>query len=214
LKRTRATRLIARVYSFAAGTVYEPLVVNGSFRLLGGRLNESIVEQGRMAAGFAGVMPLLDVPVGTAYFTSRTARRHRGIVVGADVARGMVASAARLARREALDNLLVVQGDIHSLPFKDDSFGAVMCSNGLQVMPNHRRAVTELARVLAPGKRVFVSVLTLPLAVCLPGSWSAHVPAVLGSAGVFVDALTAAGLTVVSVRRSRLALLFEADKPA
>ncbi|MBA3430361.1 MAG: class I SAM-dependent methyltransferase [Actinobacteria bacterium] len=209
-----AKRLIARIYSAAADTLYEPVVINGSFRLFGGRLNDLILGQGQNAVVVAGAMPLLDVPVGTAHFTVATARRHRGIVVGADLARGMTLAASRSARSAGLGNLVVVQADLHDLPFPDGSFGAVMCSNGLQVIPDHRRAARELARVLAPGRTLFVSVVTLPLGGLLPPLASIHLPALFSAAGGFIDAFTDAGLSVTSVRRERLALLLEAVKPA
>ena len=209
-----AKRLIAGIYSAAADTLYEPVVINGSFRLLGGRLNDLVLEQGQNAVAVAGVMPLLDVPVGTAHFTVPTARQHRGMVVGADLARGMTLAATKSARGAGLQNLVVVRADLHDLPFPDGCFGAVMCSNGLPVIPDHRRAVRELARVLAPGKTLFVSVVTLPLGGLLPPVASVHLPALFNAAGGFIDAFTEAGLSVTSVRRERLALLLEAVKPA
>jgi SAM-dependent methyltransferase len=45
----------------------------------------------------------------------------------------------------------VVEGDIHQLPFKDGAFQAVLTSNALHHFPDPRRAMVEIARVLAPG---------------------------------------------------------------
>ena len=71
----------------------------------------------------------------------------------------MVRESARVAAREGLTNLVTTCADAHHLPFPDDSFAAVLCSNGLQVIPGLRPAASELVRVLAPGGTLFVSVL-------------------------------------------------------
>jgi SAM-dependent methyltransferase len=43
------------------------------------------------------------------------------------------------------------QGDVQSLPFDDDSFDAILCSPVLEHVPDDRRALNELRRVLRPG---------------------------------------------------------------
>jgi len=48
-------------------------------------------------------------------------------------------------------NRLVVNGDVHRLPFPDEVFGAVICSEMLEHVPFDARIFTELARVLRPG---------------------------------------------------------------
>ena len=66
--------------------VYEPLVVNGAFKVFGGNLHERVAKQGRAAVAAARGRPILDLPVGTATFTIPIAREHSGVVVGADIA--------------------------------------------------------------------------------------------------------------------------------
>src|SRR5688500_16772445 len=132
---SRIKRFIASGYSLAADRIYEPIVVNGAFKVFGGNLNDLAVEQGRRAVELADGGPILDMPVGTAYFTTKLARAHEGLVVGSDIAWGMVVRSMEAAREEATPNLRCVQADAHSLPFPDDTFPAVMCTNGLQVIP-------------------------------------------------------------------------------
>jgi ubiquinone/menaquinone biosynthesis C-methylase UbiE len=201
---SRAQKLIARIYSAAARRTYEPLVVHGSFRLLGGRLNDLVAEQGRRAVSVAAGAPILDVPVGTAYFTRAVARAHPGLVVGVDIAEGMVRKSAGVARDEGLANLKLVQASAHALPFGDGTFEAVLCTNGLQVIPDLERAVSELARVLAPDGTLFVSVLGVPLRA--PGLPTAFSTARVG------PVLERAGLQTQDVTRTRLATLLEATK--
>jgi SAM-dependent methyltransferase len=209
---SRIQRAIGGVYSWAAGRVYEPVVIKGSFRVLGGGLYPLVVEQGRRAVQAAEGRPILDVPVGTAYFTAETAARHDGVVVGADYARGMVERAGRDSARIGLQNLVVMQADIHRLPFPDESFGAVLCTNGLQVMPGLSGALGELARVLAPRSPLLVSVIVAPVGAALPGSAARRLPTILRSGPDIAGEIAAAGLTVTSFRRSRLAYLIEAVK--
>ena len=201
----RAQKVIAGIYSAAAHRLYDPLIVHGSFKLLsGGRLHELVAEQGRAAVRAADGGPILDVPIGTAYFTRAVASLHRGLVVGVDIAEGMVRESASLAAREGLSNLSVVQASVHALPFPDETFPAILCTNGLQVVPNLRGAVSELARVLTPGGTLFVSVVGVPLR-------SQSLPTALATKNV-TDALEGAGLTILDARRSRLAWLAEVTK--
>lgn len=201
---SRAQRMIAGIYSGAARRLYEPLVVHGSFRLLGGRLNELVAEQGRRAVAAAEGGPILDVPVGTAYFTRAVARAHPGLVVGVDIAEGMVQKSAAVARAEGLPNLQLVQASAHALPFEDGTFKAILCTNGLQVMPNLEGAVSELARVLSPGGTLFVSVVGLP--VRSPG-----LPTAFSTSRVGPE-LRRTGLQMKDARRTRLATLYESTK--
>ena len=213
-RRDVVKRAIAQIYSRAADTLYEPLVVRGTFPLLGGDLNDLVLEQGRRAVAAAGGRPILDMPIGTAYFTLAMAARHAGLVVGADIAEGMVRKARRDARTAGRNNLAAVQADAHHLPFESGSFGAILCTNGLQVIPGLRESVGELVRVLTPDGRLYVSVVTLPVGRVLPRDTAERLPTMLKSEREMMRALEEAALEVTSVTRNRLALLFEATKPA
>jgi SAM-dependent methyltransferase len=204
---------IGSLYSMVADNLYDPIVVRGTFRLAGGDLNSLVFEQGRRAVRVASGRDILDMPVGTAYFTTSMARGSPGIVVGADVAWGMVRHARRAAARSGTLNLVAVQADAHHLPFTTGSFGAVLCSNGLQVIPGLRPAVAELARVLGPQGALFVSVVTAPLGAVLPHGAAQRLPAILRSGDGLAEAIADTGLEITSLRRDRLAYLIEARKP-
>ncbi len=208
-----AQSAIRLLYSATAGSLYDRVVVRGAFPLFGGHMPELVIEQGRAAAEDAGAMPILDMPVGTAVFAAPAALLHEGLVVGVDIAGGMVTQARKTAEDSGASNLSVVQADAHRLPFPDESFGAVVSSNGLQVIPGAEAALGELVRVLAPGKRLYLSVVTLPLGAALSRGSSGRLPIVLSSSAGIVDALINSGLSVASVKRERLALLAEAVKP-
>jgi SAM-dependent methyltransferase len=207
-------RAIGRAYSLVADNLYEPIVVKGAFRLFGGDLNGLVVEQGRAAVQAADGGVILDLPVGTGYFTMAMAKASGGLVVGADLAWGMVRHTARDARSIGADNLVAVQADSHHLPFENESFAAVVCSNGLQVMPGLERNIEELARVLSGGGTLFVSVVSMPLSTMLPSSATDHLPVLLRSGRDVAAALGRGDLRVTKIDRSRFAWLIEARKPA
>ncbi len=48
------------------------------------------------------------------------------------------------------------QGDAQALDFPDESFDTVLCALGLCAIPDDRRAVSEMARVLRPGGRLLL----------------------------------------------------------
>lgn len=209
-----AKKIVAGIYDRTARQLYEPIVVQRAFPLFGGSLEELARAQGRKAVALAGGGTILDMPVGTAHFTVEAARRHPGIVVGADIAAGMLREARAQAARAAVANIQPVQADAHHLPFRDGSFAAILCTNGLQVIPGLRPAVRELARVLAPGGILYVSVVTLPLSRLVPRDAGERLPT-FARAGIDVAAaLGDAGLYVSRVERSRLATLIEALNPA
>jgi len=211
-RNDRAKRLIGGIYSFAADRLYEPLVVHGAFRVFGGPLNDLVAEQGRRAASGARGGPILDLPVGTGYFTVSMAGRHDGVVIGVDIAEGMVREAAEHARAEA-PNLVSVQADAHHLPFADASFRAIVCTNGLQVMPGLHRSLDELERVLAPGGRLYVSVLLAPIGAPFRRETREHLPTLVRPSRDLVAALATRGLHVTRHERVRFATLIEATKP-
>ncbi len=66
----------------------------------------------------------------------------------------------RIARARADDlgtrGLDLREGDAHELPFADGSFDTVVCTLGLCNIPDDRRAVSEMARVLRPGGRLLL----------------------------------------------------------
>ena len=64
-----------------------------------------------------------------------------------------------IARRRAADlgrEADLRQGDAQALDFPDASFDTVLCALGLCAIPDDRRAVTEMARVLRPGGRLLL----------------------------------------------------------
>lgn len=211
-RSSAAKRLVARIYDRSARRLYEPIVVRRAFPLLGGSVNDLALIQGREAVRVAAGRPILDMPVGTAHFTVKAARQHLGIVVGADIAEGMVREAGMRAEREALANLHPVQADAHALPFADGAFAAVLCTNGLQVIPGLVASVRELARVLAPGGMLYVSVITVGASRPVPRRARQKLPTFIRPDVDVARALSDAGFYIARIERSRLATLIDALK--
>jgi SAM-dependent methyltransferase len=212
VRRGTLKRAIGGIYSAAADRVYEPVVVRFGFPLLGGNVNELAAEQGRRAVATAAGRPILDMPVGTAYFTVPIARLHGGLVVGSDIAEGMVRATQRAAREQRTPNLAGVRADAHALPFSDGAFGAILCTNGLQVIPDLDASLAELARVLAPDGTMYTSIIAVPLGRALPEGAADRLPTLLKSRREITRAFARAGLEVRSFASNRFALLLEAGR--
>ena len=211
-RRSLAKRFVEGIYSAAAENLYEPLVVQGAFRIFAGRMHETIRVRGRRAADLADDAPILDMPVGTGFFSIDVAQQHSGIVVGVDLAEGMVREARGTARKAGTPNLVLLRGDAHRLPFADDSFKVVLCWNGLQVIPGTDETVAELARVLQPDGTMFLSTLNLPVSDLMSERTAQRVPPFMAGRKRFARAIEDAGLELVSVERDRLATIFTATK--
>ena len=76
-------------------------------------------------------------------------------IVAIDISDEMLRRAAPRCRRYAGD-LRLVQGDALNLPFPDDSFDTVVTSCTMCSVPNPRRSLEELYRVLRPGGKLLM----------------------------------------------------------
>lgn len=103
---------------------------------------------------------VLDIGCGTGNFTRAMMQAMTpgtGLCVGLDLSEPMIRTAARFRDESGLDRMHLVRGDAQLLPFADGVFDAVHTSAALQLVPDARRAVVEMARVLRPGGRVLVN---------------------------------------------------------
>ncbi|MGE3271331.1 MAG: class I SAM-dependent methyltransferase [Chloroflexota bacterium] len=105
-----------------------------------------------------GIVPgtsIIDVGCGHGKIHPRLAQAGAEIT-GIDASPGMVAEARQQAEREHLP-VTVLEGDAQQLPFPDDQFDAALCSHMLYHVPDIRKALTEIRRVVKPGGRVLIS---------------------------------------------------------
>ncbi len=120
----------------------------------------------------------------------------------------------KVAGDQGLENLVTAQADAHHLPFEDDAFGSILCTNGLQVIPGLSPTIAELARVLATGSTIYCSVITLPLANVLGRNARQQMPTLFRPGMDVAEEMSDAGLYVTAMRHQRLATLIEAIKPS
>lgn len=73
-------------------------------------------------------------------------------VTGSDFSADALRMAQETVRRAGFDDRIVLrQGDLMNLPFRDGEFSYILCWGVLMHVPDVERALAELARVLAPG---------------------------------------------------------------
>lgn len=99
-----------------------------------------------LPAGSQGA--LLDVGGGTGYLAAQLTDRFSRVVV-LDQSPGMLT----LARRR---NLETHEDSALALPFRENEFDAVICTDALHHIQDAERAVAEMARVLKPGGAVVI----------------------------------------------------------
>jgi arsenite methyltransferase len=101
----------------------------------------------------------LDVGSGPGNVTAALARvaGPDGLALGVDVSEPML---ARAVRAEAGPQVGFLRADAQRLPFRDETFDAVVSIAMLQLIPHPSEALAEVARVLRPGARMAVMVPT------------------------------------------------------
>lgn len=86
--------------------------------------------------------------------------------VGIDLSKGMVSEGKKKIDILNLRNTALIIASATNLPFKDDSFDKVSCSEVIEHIPNYEEAIYEIVRVLKLGGRL---VITTPNKLSLYG---------------------------------------------
>lgn len=123
-----------------------------------GRLTRQSSEALLNAAAVAGGMRLLDVCCGPGMISAAAAARGAR-ALGLDFSAATVELAAARVPEARFR-----EGDAQALPFDDDSFDAAVCGFGIIHLPEPRRGLGEMRRVIRPGARIGVSVWVAPAA--------------------------------------------------
>ena len=123
------------------------------FKLLWGGVDDNEIARRVLSwipDDFKGKM--LDVPVGTAVFTTEKYKRMKQAdITCLDYSQDMLEQAEYRFRGAGITNIKTMQGDVGALPFEEGSFDVVLCMNGLHVFPNKDKAYSEILRTLKPG---------------------------------------------------------------
>lgn len=126
-----------------------------------GRWSRLFVPTVLVAAEVAPGFRVLDISTGTgeAALMALPIVGASGSLIGADISPAMLEA----ARHRLNDPSFVpVAADGQALPFKDGGFDAVICQLGLQFFPNPALGLSEFRRVLRPGGRAAVCVISTP----------------------------------------------------
>jgi len=124
---------------------------SGDYAAIGTTLQivgETLAEAADVRAGQA----VLDVAAGNGNASLAAARRH-AVVTSTDYVQGLLDKGRARARAEELP-IRFQLADAEALPFDDDSFDIVLSTFGVMFTPDHRRAASEMLRVVRPGGRI------------------------------------------------------------
>ena len=101
---------------------------------------------------------LLDIGCGTGTWTAMVAGSPllSRQIIGLDYSREMCSVAHGKAKEIGKDAPGFLNGDAEHLPFADQSFDVVTCSNSFHHYPHQDAAVREMHRVLRPGGRLML----------------------------------------------------------
>jgi SAM-dependent methyltransferase len=107
-------------------------------------------------------MVVLDVCCGAAHAAEVVAPRVRQ-VVGIDLTLGLLDLGAARLRTAGVGNVLLQEGNAQALPFVAGSFDVAYCFASLHHVGDPATAVNEMVRVTAPGGRVVLQDLIVPV---------------------------------------------------
>jgi ubiquinone/menaquinone biosynthesis C-methylase UbiE len=181
---------------------------------------EEATEEMLLAAGLKSGDHVLDLAAGTGDQSLLAARKvgPAGIVLATDLSLEMLNVAAKRARASGLTNIMTRVMDAEQLNLEERSFDAVICRNGLMLLPHLQSALRGIRRVLKPGGKLAALVWSrnplhmLPLTVLAKYVGKASVdlpnPFTLSDPAVFEQALREAGFREVTIRPIALRLQF------
>ena len=98
----------------------------------------------------------LDIGSGTGISSFELSEKinNKGTIIGVDISPSMIQVAQTNASQRGYDNIEFRVGDAEQLDFPDSFFDLVLCNMTLHYLPNKKKALTEMHRVLKPGGQV------------------------------------------------------------
>ncbi|HEY4454014.1 MAG TPA: class I SAM-dependent methyltransferase [Pseudonocardiaceae bacterium] len=141
LARFSVAEIRALDFSSVVGLTNEPNMPSG-----GGATVRRVLQLVRPRAG----RPVLEVGSNTGYTSIELASWLDSPVTGLDYNPVSNAFASAKAQQAGIHNVTFVLGDGQRMPFEDNTFELVFCSNVTSFMSDHGRASDEYYRVLAP----------------------------------------------------------------
>ena len=119
-----------------------------------GRMIRALWSKGKARPG----EKLIELGCGPGFYSCNLASRFPEIsVLGVDRSSSQLSWARQKRTRLGLNNCRFQSDNVLELSHPDDSFDVLIASRLFTVLPNRRRAVAEMYRVLGPGGRCFVA---------------------------------------------------------
>jgi SAM-dependent methyltransferase len=111
---------------------------------------------------FASIKPgdhVLDLGSGAGNdcFVTRAIVGETGKVTGLDFTEAMVAKAIENNQKLGFTNVEFIQGDIEEMPLPDNNFDVIVSNCVLNLVPDKKKAFSQIMRVLKPGGHFCVS---------------------------------------------------------
>jgi SAM-dependent methyltransferase len=141
--------------------VYERWWRPGLGRVFKGLTGPGMEEEMRIARlllGLSAGHTVLDVACGPGNFTRSFGRAvgAGGLAVGIDASETMLERGVRDTERDGPGNVCLLRGDATDLPFVDGSIDGACCFAALHLFADPFDALSDMARVLAPGGRIAI----------------------------------------------------------
>jgi SAM-dependent methyltransferase len=158
---------------------------------------------------------VVDLACGTGHYARAFAEAlPEAKVYGLDISLSMLTQARKLAQQKGLKRVMFFRGDVHLLPFDDQSVDWVHCGGALHLFPDLKPVWREIARVMKAGG-IFTA-MTIAFVSGLIRKVQQRIME-RGRATFFqpdklAADLNAAGLSSFLYRRHRVTLLFSAVK--
>lgn len=124
----------------------DDLIIRGSQLA---KIKENIDFQGKIG---------LDIGCANGAFVLEIAKLGAKKMYGIDIAEEFVKKATRTAKIRSIRNVEFIQADAKKLPFKNNYFDFIICTEVLEHVPGFKTAIKEIERVLKPGGSFIVTI--------------------------------------------------------
>ena len=133
--------------SFAEGSFYNRQTMDTEHR-------EKIISALSVESG----MRILDLGCGSGYLTFAIAKTNEDVyVTGIDIVTNTLIENEKQAKQEGIGNIEFVSYEGQEFPYEDESFDMVVTRYALHHFPFIRESIREVARILKPHGRFFIS---------------------------------------------------------
>lgn len=140
-------------------------------------------------------------------FVARTMVGETGFVTGLDFTDAMLDKAKINLEKTGFTNIQFIKGDIEAMPLEDSNFDVVISNCVLNLVPDKKKAFSEIYRVLKPGGHFCISdvVVTGELPQKLQEAAEMYAGCVSGSIlkDVYLDIIKQQGFEHVEIKKEK-----------